>query len=129
MDDLSGRHALIRAAEQALALRCAGAAHAGAQSDDCRPPERALEETASRHERMRWVTGDVSDPRSVLSMFTEQWLPMGRRHRRRERRRCDEQVLLKMDASDCGRCSTQPVRRVPCLAGRAAAMLDAGWAG
>src|SRR5882724_2081135 len=72
MDDLSGRHALITGGGTGVGASIALAlAHAGARVTIAGRRKEPLERTASRHERMRWVTGDVSDPRSVLSMFTE----------------------------------------------------------
>ena len=70
MHELSGRHAFVSGggtgvgAAIALALASAGAkvTIAGRRAEP-------LQETAALHSGLNWVTGDVSDPHSVRSMF------------------------------------------------------------
>lgn len=45
--------------------------HAGARVTIAGRRKEPLERTASQHAHMRWVTGDVTDARSVISMFAE----------------------------------------------------------
>ncbi len=72
MDDLSGRHALVTGGGTGVGASIALAlAHAGARVTIAGRRKEPLERTASQHARLRWVTGDVSDARSVLSMFAE----------------------------------------------------------
>lgn len=72
MDELFGKSALVTGggsgvgAAIALALAKAGAA----VTIVGRRPE-PLRQTASRHERIRWATGDVVDPRAVAAMVAE----------------------------------------------------------
>jgi len=48
-----------------------GRAQAGARVTIAGRRKEPLERTASQHARLRWVTGDVSDARSVAAMFAE----------------------------------------------------------
>jgi 3-hydroxybutyrate dehydrogenase len=72
MDDLSGRHALVTGGGTGVGAAIAlGLAEAGARVTIAGRRTEPLERTASRHVRLRWVTGDVSDMQSVRSMFAE----------------------------------------------------------
>jgi 3-hydroxybutyrate dehydrogenase len=72
MDDLSGKHAVVTGGGTGIGAAIALAlAEAGARVTIAGRHKEPLEATASRHERMRWVTGDVSDAQSVRSMFAK----------------------------------------------------------
>jgi NAD(P)-dependent dehydrogenase (short-subunit alcohol dehydrogenase family) len=72
MDDLSGRHALVTGGGTGIGAAIAlTLAEAGASVTIAGRRQESLERTASRHERIRWVTGDVSDAQSVGAMFAE----------------------------------------------------------
>jgi len=70
MDDLSGRHALVTGGGTGVGAALALAlAQAGARVTIAGRRQEPLERAADRHARLRWVTGDVTDPPSVLAMF------------------------------------------------------------
>ena len=72
MDDLSGRHAVVTGGGTGVGAAIAlGLAQAGARVTIAGRRKEPLERTASQHARLRWVTGDVSDARSVAAMFAE----------------------------------------------------------
>jgi len=72
MDDLSGRHAVVTGGGTGVGAAIALAlAQTGARVTIAGRRKEPLERTASRHTGLRWVTGDVSDAQSVLSMFAE----------------------------------------------------------
>jgi NAD(P)-dependent dehydrogenase (short-subunit alcohol dehydrogenase family) len=72
MDDLSGRHALVTGGGTGIGAAIAlTLAEAGASVTIAGRRQESLERTASQHERIRWVTGDVSDVQSVEVMFAE----------------------------------------------------------
>ena len=72
MDDLSGRHALVTGGGTGVGAAIALVlAEAGARVTIAGRRKEPVERTADRHARLRWVTGDVSDLQSVLSMFAE----------------------------------------------------------
>src|SRR5512145_2884071 len=72
MDDLSARHAVVTGGGTGVGAAIAMAlAQAGARVTIAGRRKDPLERTADQHARLRWVTGDVTDPQSVLSMFAE----------------------------------------------------------
>ena len=72
MDELSGRHALVTGGGTGIGAAVAlTLAEAGASVTIAGRGQESLERTASQHERIRWVTGDVSDVQSVGAMFAE----------------------------------------------------------
>jgi NAD(P)-dependent dehydrogenase (short-subunit alcohol dehydrogenase family) len=72
MDDLSGRHAVVTGGGTGVGAAIALAfVQAGARVTIAGRRKEPLERTADQHARLRWVTGDVTDARSVAAMFAE----------------------------------------------------------
>ena len=72
MEELSGRHAFVSGGGTGVGAAAAVTlAEAGARVTIVGRRREPLEATAARHPRIRWVTGDVTDPEGVAAMVAE----------------------------------------------------------
>ena len=72
MEELSSRHAFVSGGGTGIGAAAAAVlAEAGARVTIAGRRREPLEATAARHPRIRWVTGDVTDPKSVAAMVAE----------------------------------------------------------